>query len=164
MRLKDVPANLRNPDLPADPAGWKGLSFAELQAKIHEWAVSKGFFDCEPCDGTGHSGEPGRVCRRCEGKGYDEDKNVPEMLMLKTSELSEALEHYRDGNHGHALNAYYEVEKDGEMKPDGFAVEIADCVIRCFDTAGHMGIDLHEVIARKMAYNRTRKFKHGKKC
>jgi NTP pyrophosphatase (non-canonical NTP hydrolase) len=42
--------------------------------------------------------------------------------------------------------------------------ELADIVIRAMDTAHSMGISLGTAIARKSAYNRSRPYKHGKKC
>ena len=43
------------------------------------------------------------------------------------------------------------------------AVELADTAIRVFEYAGSFGIDLGAAIEEKMAFNRTRPFKHGGK-
>lgn len=75
-------------------------------------------------------------------------------IALIHSELSEALEEHREGK-----NAYY-VENG---KPEGYAVELADAVIRIADLCGALGIDLEEVIAKKMGYNESRPYRHGKK-
>jgi hypothetical protein len=40
--------------------------------------------------------------------------------------------------------------------------EITDAIIRLFDIAGMIDMDLDWWIASKMAYNRGRPFKHGK--
>ncbi len=48
-------------------------------------------------------------------------------------------------------------------KPCGFPSELADIVIRVGDTAKALGIDLERAVQEKMAYNKTRKFKHGGK-
>lgn len=48
-------------------------------------------------------------------------------------------------------------------KPEGVGSEMADVLIRLLDTAQRTGIDLRAEYERKMAYNRTRPFKHGKK-
>ena len=77
-------------------------------------------------------------------------------LALIHSEVSEALEEAR--NNADTLLHYY--RDDG--KPEGFASELADIVIRVADLAGATGIDLDDVISEKLAYNRTRAPKHGK--
>lgn len=53
-------------------------------------------------------------------------------------------------------------EKGLLPKPEGVPSEIADIVIRCFDFSGEHGIDLSDVIRRKMAYNASRERLHGK--
>lgn len=79
-------------------------------------------------------------------------------LMLIVSEAAEALEDLRDPK-----------KRVGDLlmyttgKPYGFPSELADIVIRVFDLAGYLGIDLDEAIRLKMAHNRTREFRHGGK-
>jgi len=41
--------------------------------------------------------------------------------------------------------------------------ELADIVIRAFDTAERLGIDLERAIVLKHSYNQTRAFRHGGK-
>lgn len=98
--------------------------------------------------------------------------NVGERLALIHSEVSEALEFYRDGRDisemiSHKQDPLYSrmpvevfVREDG--KPDGFWVEIADVVIRCFDMAGAYGVDFESILKRKMEFNKGRQHKHGK--
>jgi len=71
--------------------------------------------------------------------------NVPEKLMLVVSELGEAME-------GHRKN------RADEHLPHRSAleVELADAVIRIFDLAGGIGLDLGSTIAEKLAYNAER--------
>lgn len=83
-----------------------------------------------------------------------EGRNFGEMLMLATSELAEALEEHRSGN----PPVWY----TPNGKPEGTAVELADCVIRCLDTMHSLGVDIDRVIAEKMTYNAGRPFKHGR--
>lgn len=72
-------------------------------------------------------------------------RNFGEVVALMHSELSEALEaHRRD-------------LKDDKL-PDrsGIEVEFADCIIRIFDTARAMGLDVAGAIIAKNRYNRQR--------
>lgn len=87
--------------------------------------------------------------------GWWESRNIPEKLCLIHSEVSEALEDFRDGK------MQNEITETG--KPEGFPVELADAVIRILDLCGHLGIDLEKEILRKMAYNKTRPYRHGNK-
>jgi len=85
-----------------------------------------------------------------------EATNVPLKLALIHAEVSEALEELR-GAHG------VEDWEGANGKPEGFAVELADAVIRIADLCGYLKIDLTGVIIRKMRYNKTRVRLHGKK-
>ena len=80
--------------------------------------------------------------------------------MLIVSEASEALEELRRAHKDIAETFYYASEP---KKPEGFPSELADIVIRVFDLCGHLGIDIEEVIKKKMEYNATRPYKHGGK-
>ena len=73
------------------------------------------------------------------------DYKVPAVLALIHSEVSEALEDFRNNRREH------------------FDEEIADVVIRCLDLAGGLGIDLDAAVAAKLEKNRARAFKHGGK-
>lgn len=90
-------------------------------------------------------------------KGWDHD--FPTFIALVHSEPSEALEEYRAG-HG-LRETYYEPE--APTKPLGIPIELADTIIRICHYCGAEGIDLVEAIRVKLAYNKTRPFKHGGK-
>ena len=116
-------------------------------------------------------------------KGFwDEERNVPEMLMLVVSELSEALEalrknHYCDQFQANKLFKYIEndmLNTDAELVSawkrkfesnikSSFEDELADVAIRLFDLCGGLKIDLEKHIEMKMKYNSLRPYKHGKK-
>lgn len=71
--------------------------------------------------------------------------NVVQKLMLIGSEVFEAFEGVRRGLMDDKLPHRTMLE-----------VELADTVIRCFDTAEGLGLDLAGAITEKMAYNAKR--------
>lgn len=73
-------------------------------------------------------------------------------IALIHSEVSEALECLREGQ--------LEVSRAG-AKPEGLPIELADIVLRVLDFAGALGIDLEDAVLEKLAYNRTRTYRHG---
>lgn len=81
--------------------------------------------------------------------------NIPEKLALIHSEVSEALEAYRDNEPN------FRTGEDG--KPEGFGVELADAVIRIMDLCGHLGIDLDYLVRVKSEFNERRPYRHGGK-
>lgn len=113
---------------------------------------------------------------------WEENRSFGEIIALCHSELSEALEEYRDGK---PLEYYlctidntpclkekcaHWTVKDGTcteyrglLKPEGVAIELADVIIRILDYCGKEGIDMEAAIKRKHAYNLTRPYKHGGK-
>jgi len=116
----------------------------------------------------------------------EENPNIPEKLALIHSEVSEALEDYRNSRRvkeetGWELHELFFCSDDGDItnqpwiadgaplgtqsayKPCGFPSELADVVIRVFDLAAHLNIDLLEALERKMEYNKHRPYRHGGK-
>ena len=98
-------------------------------AEVHQNAVKHGFWDPAPSFG--------------------------DTLSLIHSELSEALEAYRDGEPMcHTVNG----------KPEGIAVEMADAIIRLLDWFGkHPELDLEAILRTKHEYNQSRPYRHGGK-
>jgi NTP pyrophosphatase (non-canonical NTP hydrolase) len=93
---------------------------------------------------------------RAKRKGfYDPVPSIEQRLCLIHSEVSEALEAYRDGE--------LTTKITDEGKPCGFPSELADIVIRVCDLAGHLGIDLEREIRAKSDFNETRPAKHGRR-
>lgn len=121
---------------------YKPKSIPELIEEAHENAVAHGW--------------------------WEGNNNIGMLIALMHSELSEALEELR--NH-HLPNELY-FSGDGYTapqptecckKPEGIPAELADVVIRIFDFCGAYKIDLEKAIKIKMAYNKTRPYKHGGK-
>ena len=83
---------------------------------------------------------------------WKEERNFGEMIALCHSELSEALEAWR-----HDERTQY--VEDG--KPEGWATELADCIIRILDMAYSHNVDMGETIRRKVRYNWDRPYRHG---
>lgn len=85
---------------------------------------------------------------------WNKERPFPEIIALCHSELSEALEEYRN-------NKPFYYEKDG--KHEGIATEMVDCIIRILDWAGHEDIDIEGILKWKMEYNKNRPYRHGGK-
>ena len=77
---------------------------------------------------------------------WDKEREFPEIIALCHSELSEALEEYRNGK-----PFYYE------------KAEMVDCIIRILDWAGHEDLDIEGIMKWKMEYNKNRPYRHGGK-
>ena len=99
------------------------------------------------------------IHNNAKSKGWwEENRELPEIIALCHSELSECLEEYRNGK-----PEIYMVEVGGKMKPEGIGIELADTIIRILDYCGRKGINMDEMIAVKHQYNTTREYKPGGK-
>jgi NTP pyrophosphatase (non-canonical NTP hydrolase) len=76
---------------------------------------------------------------------WSDPYKIPAILALITSEVSEALEAFRQDEREH------------------FTEECADIIIRVLDLTAGMGIDIEAAIAAKLAQNKHRGYKHGGK-
>ena len=84
---------------------------------------------------------------------WDKPRSFGDVIALCHSELSEALESYRN----HESMMFFE-----KKKPEGIAVELVDCIIRILYLA-EQDVDVDRVIQEKMTYNETRPYRHGGK-
>lgn len=109
---------------------------------IHKDNLEKGFWEDEDA-----------VLRETELKNKAAVQKAfnGQRLALMHSELSEALEADRRNLMDDKLTQF-----------KGLDVELADCLIRILDYCGRHQINVGEITARKLAYNRTRPHKHGK--
>lgn len=118
------------------------MTIRDWQNEVHALAQEKGWYD-------GRSASP---------------HNILANLMLVVSEISEAAECVRSGK-VQDISFENDVSMDlSKRKPCGFPTELADAVIRIFDTATWLGIDIEAAIEQKHEYNKTRPYKHGKKA
>ena len=85
---------------------------------------------------------------------WETARSFPEVAALIHSEVSEALEEWRDGNPAiygccgipgavcEFEGACAKDEKTGTCKPEGVAVELCDAIIRILDYLAYMGVDV----------------------
>lgn len=110
------------------------LSISELTQLIHQGNVKAGWWtDLK----TGES--------LVSKQGEHPKRNIPEMLCLIHSEVSEAMEGFRKN-----------LMDDKLPHRPMLEVELADAVIRILDMCGGLGLDLEGAIFEKLAYNAQR--------
>lgn len=80
-----------------------------------------------------------------EGDWEESDYKVPAILALIHSEVTEALEAFRNNDR------------------NNFGEELADVVIRVLDAAPGLGIDIGAEVEAKLERNAKRGFRHGGK-
>lgn len=81
-------------------------------------------------------------------------RNPGEILALAHSEFSESLDAVRSGG--------LETKDDKLKHRSGFATEIVDAIIRGLDATGGYNQSPGSILVEKLAYNRTRPYKHAR--
>lgn len=125
----------------------------DLARACNDNAVNKGFYETfyklsEMVDSTG---DPKLIAEFCAIWKLSR-------LELVTTELAEAAEEVREPG-----KLSPKIKKElGEDLP-AFDEELADALIRLFDLAGSLGIDLDRAVELKMRMNAMRKPMHGGK-
>jgi NTP pyrophosphatase (non-canonical NTP hydrolase) len=118
---------------------YEDMNLNELADVVHENAIEKGFWEDYPHDPDA------------------ELAYIASKLALIHSEVSEALEDLRDPERG---LEWFATREDG--KPEGFASELADIIIRVLDLSESQDISIADFVAEKIGYNATRPALHGK--
>jgi hypothetical protein len=111
-----------------------------------------------------------RACNVNHG-WFDAERTFGDDIALLHSELSEALEAFRDFGVAHNYR-----RDDGQFtdepinvqgnpnKPLGVASELADVLVRLLDTCSRYEVDLFAAWREKMDYNWSRPYRHGGKA
>ena len=98
--------------------------------------------------------------------GWDEDIPFPALIAKCHAELSAALKEYQENRPPLWFRPIYPPFRpfvdDGDCatyektrhKPEGIAVELADCIMLILDACAHLGINIEEALILKYAFNR----------
>lgn len=141
--------------VPTDMPYCKAYGYS-VRNECRSWGYSVGNEKIEGVEMMGLNKFMADVHENAKKHGWwDEERTFGEVIALCHSELSEALEEYRNGSPA----LWY---GDGG-KPEGVAVELADCIIRILDYCGHEKYDIESILKIKHKYNKTRPYKHGGK-
>ncbi len=111
------------------------MKFNELIKEAHANAVEKRAYRCPECD----------------GKGIDQNKNIPELLMLVISKIGEAVKSLNDNQFADwktfekslIVGEFIDENISFEMYiKNTFENKIATVFIRIFDLYGYFGIEI----------------------
>jgi NTP pyrophosphatase (non-canonical NTP hydrolase) len=96
-----------------------------------------------------------------ENGWFDADRSIGDGMALLHSEISEAFDAWRKHGFGDQTTFAQNTDPIVWDKPEGYGSELADVLIRLLDQADRDNVDLVFEFERKLAYNRTRGYKHG---
>lgn len=80
------------------------------------------------------------------------ERHDGELIALIHSEISECLEYLRHGN-----------PRSDHIDTSGAEEELADAIIRIMDMSYTRGFNIPKALFLKLAFNKTRKYRHGGK-
>lgn len=116
------------------------MNLDKIAREVHALAIEKGWWISVLSNTT-------------PPRGNIAERDVGELLMLAVSELGEAMEEIRKPDFEPEL-IYYAISEKVRIrhpptfsipdKPEGFPIEIADCVIRLLDTCCALDIELQD--------------------
>lgn len=126
--------------------GWhsKPATFGDRLALIHS-EVSEALEAFRTLDSDTYDAVREPIYRNMDTGKLTRDKGRYEPVVFATEDFIHGTNEYK-------LN-----------KPEGVASELADVVIRVADLCGLYGIDLNAALEEKMAFNKTRPYRHGNK-
>jgi NTP pyrophosphatase (non-canonical NTP hydrolase) len=101
-------------------------------------------------------------------KGWHPDDNNFDAFFERAcnnlhDEISELHEAWRNNKLHELCDKAEKMRTSGIQPLNCLEEEMADIIIRCLDNCVTWGVDPLSVIERKMAYNKTREFRHGGK-
>lgn len=159
------------------------LTISQMAREAYETSKSKGWHDCPcrakctgNCAGAPTFGDRIALChselsealeayRERPDDGYTWGPFDPIYRNPTTGKFTREPSHYEGHSVGFDANGAMIELADIQVlhKPEGVPSELADVLIRIGDMAYLYGIDLEKAVEEKMAYNKTRSFRHGGK-
>ena len=99
---------------------------------------------------------------------YDKPETEDQFIARSTAnfhaEVSELWEAHRNNCFRQECDKAHKMRELGITPLTCAEEELADLVIRAFDSAEHLGINIGSAIARKHAFNQSRPYRHGGKA
>lgn len=101
-------------------------------------------------------------------KGWHDDHDSAGVFLARAcnnlhAEVSELWESYRNNSFAKLCDKWKQMDELGIQPLTCAEEELADIVIRVFDDAERLGINIGSAIARKHAFNAHREYRHGGK-
>ncbi len=118
-----------------------GKRINEIALEINTLAHDNGFYD----------------------KPETEDQYIERICNNLHDEVSELHEAWRTGKLHEPCDKADKMNYQGILSLSCLEEELADIIIRAFDNAVQLGLDVESIVLRKHAFNQTRSYRHGNK-